>query len=128
MVRDADERKLDAMSPWKNIRLELDRTQDFPAGSVGRAFLVRLPLNDHDHVDESAFATSPQRAIIRRHWSNEPDESGVLEPSGEDWAMRCRGSANRTVKFNGTPLRLGGRVVIEDCDGEALPFRIASVR
>ena len=115
------------MNAWKNIRLELDRTTDFPAGSVGRAYLVRLPLDEGDAVDEAEVATRPYRATIRRHWSNEPDEAGVLVRASEGWAMRCRGRSDRVLKFDGT-LRPGQRVLVAGPDGATLPFRVASVR
>jgi len=63
---------------WRSIRLELARTRDFPEGSVGRAFLVRLPLSDSDVVDHSAVAAAPSRATVQRHWSTEADQRGQL--------------------------------------------------
>jgi len=116
------------MNAWKSIRLELDRTDDFPTGSVGRAFLLRVPLDDEGRIDEAAFANSPHRATIRRHWSSEPDESGHLERLEDGWAMRSNGKADRMLKLAGEGLRLGERIVLVDTTGAALPFRIASIR
>ena len=118
----------DRMNSWKSIRLELDRTRDFPTGSVGRAFLLRVPLDDDGRIDETAFRNSPHRATIRRHWSSEPDESGHLERLEDGWAMRSNGKADRMLKLNGQALRLGERIVLVDSTGAALPFRIASIR
>lgn len=113
---------------WKSIRLELGRTAEFPAGSVSRAFLIRLPLNDEDVVDHAAVAQSPGRATVRRHWSTEPDERGMLVPWEHDWAIRCNGKPDRILELDGTPVRLGQRISVRDSDGKVLPFTVASIR
>src|SRR5205807_1664582 len=66
------------MDNWKNVRLELAPNEEFPVGSVSRAYLIRLPLDDSDLVDLSALEEYPHRAIVRRFWSNEPDETGLV--------------------------------------------------
>jgi hypothetical protein len=113
---------------WKSIRLELGRTGEFPAGSVSRAYLVKLPLDDFDGLDKAAFDRSPSRATVRRHWSTEPDELGIVVPTGREWAIRCAGKADRVLQLDGVPLRLGQRVSVVEPDGQVLPFTIASVR
>ena len=113
---------------WKSIRLELGSTGEYPAGSVSRAYLIRLPLDDEDTVDKAAFLESPSKATVRRHWSSDPDERGVLVESGSDWTMRCDHERHRVLRLNGTPLRLGQRVSVVETDGTILPFRVASVR
>lgn len=116
------------MDNWKNIRLELGRTEHFPTGSVSRVYLIRLPLDDSDLVDETALARSPSRATARRHWATEPDQRGIIVQSGSDWALRCDGKPDRILQFNGTPVRLGQQVSLKEPDGTVLPFRIAGVR
>ena len=113
---------------WKSIRLELGRTEDFPAGSVSRAFLINLPLDDHDVVDASAMASMPTRATVRRHWSVEPDERGRIVPLGTKWVMRCHGKPDRVFRLDGTPIRLGQQVSVIEPDGTVLPLKVASVR
>jgi hypothetical protein len=113
---------------WKSIRLELGCTGEFPDGSVSRAYLIRLPLDDFDSVDKAAFAESPSRATVRRHWSTEPDQRGVLVPSDREWTMRCGDQPDRRLQFDSRPLRLGQLVSIVESDGRVLPFKVASVR
>lgn len=113
---------------WKSIRLELGSTSEFPAGSVSRAYLIRLPLDDEDGIDRAAVVQSPYRATVRRHWSTEPDQRGLLVAAGEDWAMRCNGNPDRILRLDGIPLRLGQRVSVRNADGSILPFKVASVR
>jgi len=119
---------LKSMSNWKNVRLELGHTNEFPAGSVGRAFVIRLPLDDNDLIDEMALQTSPDRATVRRYWSTEPDESGLLVRIDGRWAMHCNGSPDRMLELDGRPIRLGQQIAIRDPAGVQLPFRIAGIR
>lgn len=113
---------------WKSIRLELASTGEFPAGSVSRAYLIRLPLDDQDVVDNTAVEMNPARATVRRHWSTEADQRGMLVRSGAEWAIRCDGIPDRLLRLDGTPVRLGQSVSVLEPDGTALPFKISSVR
>lgn len=113
---------------WRSIRLELGSTREFPAGSVSRAYLLRLPLNDSDVVDSAAISRNPFKAVVRRHWSTEPDERGYLLASGDDLAMHCDGKPDRLLQLDGTPVRLGRRVSVVEPDGTVLPFKISSIR
>ena len=118
--------RLDLMN-WRSVRLELDSTCDFPAGSVSRAYLLRLPLDDFDMVDPKALARYPSRATVRRHWSTEPDENGLVVKGGEHWSIRSNGK-DRRLCLDLQPVRLGGRMSVVETDGTVLPFKIASVR
>lgn len=113
---------------WRSIRLELGSTGEFPTGSVSRAFLIQLPLDDFDVVDGAALADNPSRATVRRHWSAEPDERGRLVQSGSNWAIRCLGKPDRVLQFNGSPMRLGQQVALLEPDGKVLPLKVSSVR
>jgi hypothetical protein len=116
------------MDNWKQIRLELGSTADFPCGSVGRAYLLRLPVGDDDHVDLAAFRKNPARAVVHRHWSSEPDQRGLLLEGGEDWIIRCKGTPEGRLELDGKPLRLGQHVPLKLGEGTVLPLRIASIR
>lgn len=112
---------------WKSIRLELGSTKEFPAGSVSRAYLVRLPLNEQDRLDEKALRSAPSRATVRRHWSTEPDENGFVERSDRHWSLRCDGK-DHLLQLDSQPIRLGAQLSIIEPNGDVLPFKIASVR
>ena len=122
-----DQATLHPPMSWKFIRLELASTGEFPAGSVGRAYLIRLPLDDRDHVDTVALDSTPHRATFRRHWSAEPDEHGQITQHGQQLQMGFNGST-RILRIDDRPVRLGEQVSVEDDDGAILPFRIASIR
>lgn len=112
---------------WETIRLELSGTRDFPAGSVSRGYLIRVPLNDDGAIDETTFASSPQRATVRRFWSTEPDESGRLVRLNGSWALRCNGKPDRLLAIQSPALAVGEEVAVVGPDGARLPFRVASI-
>lgn len=116
------------MDNWKNIRLELARTEGFPTGSVSRGYLIRLPLNESGRVDRAAFDRTPYLATVRRYWSSEPDEAGQVFGADGGWAMRCGDKPDRVLQLDGQPLKLGDSVSVVDPDGTSLPFWIASIR
>ena len=116
------------MKNWKNIRLELARTAEFPTGSVSRGYLLRLPLDDSDFVDRRALARSPHRAKAQRFWSTEPDEAGVVIEEDDGWAISCNGWPSQAILFDGRPIRLGQQVSVVGADGRPLPFTVASIK
>ena len=119
---------LGRMTNWKQIRLELASTADFPLGSVARAYLIRLPIADDDHVDRAAYRENPARAVVRRHWSTEPDQTGQMLEAGEEWIIRCDGKPESRLELDGKTLRLGQHVPLRLGEGTVLPLRIASIR
>jgi hypothetical protein len=116
------------MEEWKKIRLELARTTGFPSGSVSRGYLIQLPLDGEGRIDGTVFALKPHRATVRRYWSTEPDESGLVVPIEGGWTMRCNGGPDRMLLFGGQPIRLGEQVSVLESDGAVLPFTVASIR
>lgn len=116
------------MVNWKNIRLELAQSPEFPTGSVSRAYLLRLPLDDNDFLDEGALLNSPLLATVRRHWSADPDETGLVQKVDGAWALSCNGASARMLRLDGRPIRLGQQVSIVEPDGAVLALRIASIR
>ena len=116
------------MDNWKNIRLELAPSDEFPGGSVSRAYLIRLPLDEGDTVDETAFLQNPHKATVRRHWSSEPDQAGRVLHAKGGWSMHCDGKPDRRLGVEGQPLRLGQLIPITEADGAIVSFRVTSVR
>lgn len=112
---------------WNTIRLELAETRDFPMGSVGRGYLIRIPLKNDGSIDEAALAQSPKRATVRRFWSSDPDESGHVVPMDDHLALRLNGDGERLLSLK-SRLDSGERVEVIESDGLTLPFRVADVR
>ena len=113
---------------WKTVRLELARTRDFPAGSVSRGYLVRIPLKDTGSIDEASFAQTPQRATVRRVLSTEPDVNGRVVHADGHWALRCNGQPYRLLSGASDSFVLGHEVAVEGPDVSRLPFRVANIR
>ena len=112
---------------WKTIRLEMAGNSEFPTGSVSRGYLLRAPLRDDGIIDEFALTASPQRAIVRRFWSTEPDESGHLVRTIGHWALRCFGKPDRLIPAS-SRLCAGQQVSVTEPEGEVLAFQVASIR
>jgi hypothetical protein len=115
---------------WKSIRLELARTEQFPQGSAGRSYLLRLPLSEDGLVDESSINESPAHAIVRRFWPNEPDRIGTVVPTSNGLAFCYESSEDEEglLHLEPHPIRLGGFITLPEPDGTRLPFRVTSMR
>jgi hypothetical protein len=117
-------------TPWRVIRLELARTPDFPEGSASRAYLLRLPLNERNLIDEHTLRGMPSLATARRYWPNEPDMSGYVVKTSRGWAISyAPGEDDDETVFHleTHPLSEGEYITLTEPDGQQLPFKIASV-
>ena len=114
---------------WKTIRLELAGTPEFPTGSVGRAFLLRLPLQDDGSIDEAEVARRPSRATVRRFWASEPDCSGRITRRDDGWDLSCTEQHNNGFHFHLPPQKIlpGGQIVMATPDGTELTFRVSDM-
>ena len=114
---------------WMTIRLELAGTPEFPAGSAGRAYLLRLPLDDDGSIDAAEVALHPSRATVRRFWASEPDLSGRIVRCPSGWECRSGQRGYDHLAFHMHPQRfgLGLQIIMTDYCGCDLPFRIASM-
>ncbi|RIX32363.1 hypothetical protein [Sphingomonas edaphi] len=115
---------------WKLVRLELASNGEFPRGSAGRTYLLRLPLADDGHVDCTRLAAEPERAVVRRYWANEADRIGHLVGTSAGLAIRYEVNDNSNgplFPFGADRLSLGGEVKLTDVDGRERDFRVASV-
>lgn len=114
---------------WKTIRLELASTPEYPAGSAGRAYLIRLPLDSTGALDEAALNRRPAQATVRRFWPCEPDRCGSVERTKVQMRLHCHGGVHGDMVslLDQQPLRLGGQVIVTEADGLQLPFRVTSI-
>jgi len=113
---------------WKTVRLELARTRDFPNGSAGRAYLLRLPINEQGLLDEEKYAEHPEHATVRRYWPNEPDRNGYLIRKRDGWTFSFDTDENDDeprLQIGSKAIRLGESITIKEADGTRLPFRVA---
>ncbi|QIK78671.1 hypothetical protein G7077_06930 [Sphingomonas piscis] len=114
---------------WNSIRLELARTPDFPSGSVSRAFLLRLPIDEKGMVDWGEVSKQPSRATIRRFWASEPDRRGRIR-AGPDGGILKDSPGGTAPMFDMAPqpLKLGEKVMVTAADGSELPFKVAFIK
>ena len=125
---------------WKVIRLELASSWEFPRGSVGRSYLIRLPLTEDGAIDNATLETEPGHATVRRHWSNEADMLGYLvrTPMGyvirydTNDARRSSSKANgandqRLLQFGADAIAVGEQIFVTEPDGSELRFRVAGM-
>lgn len=115
---------------WKIIRLELASSPEFPRGSVGRSYLIRMPLTNDGSIDDAQLGLEPGGATVRRFWASEPDTTGYFlrNPSGYSIAAEERGSSgSRLVQFLDGAIHPGSRVMMTEPDGSKMSFRVAGV-
>lgn len=127
---------------WKVIRLELASSWEFPRGSAGRSYLIRLPLTDEGAIDTAALEAQPVRATVRRYWSNEPDMLGYLVHTPKGYAIRyemngtkrdgnaeCEATSDQPLfQFGADAIKVGEQIFLTEPDGHQLRFRIAGVQ
>ena len=128
---------------WKVIRLELASNWQFPRGSAGRSYLVRVPLTDEGVIDTTALEAQPARATVRRYWPNEADMVGQLIYTPLGYAIQYevnglgKGNGHSTTNGNGEPpllqfgadtVKLGDEISLTEPDGNQGRYRIASLQ
>jgi len=128
MARGNEGAKIDTMT-WTNIRLELDRTADFPRGSPSRAYLLRLPLGDDGAIDAEAVYEQPRQATARRFWPSQPDRTGYISPGlgGFDITYESSRSDPRSGRFESAAFRLGDCLQVREPDGSQRPYRVTAL-
>lgn len=113
---------------WMSVRLELASSPGFPRGSASRAFLLRLPLDEHGMIDGAAVRGAPAKATVRRFWASEPDMAGKVVKQNGGWALQCgRRGASSTYLLRNDPLLVDEILSIEADDKTAMPFRVISI-
>lgn len=115
---------------WKTVRLELGSSDAFPHGSVGRAFLLHVPIDNDGRINRGVLEQHPGRATVRRYWPSEPDAFGTIEPCNDCWALQCGKGTKHDVTFllDAVPLKPNHSVCVRAPDGTMMPFRVANVR
>ena len=119
------------VSEWKIIRLELARTPEFPSGSAGRAYILRLPIYDDGLIDEDAVKQHPSMATVRRFWPNEPDQQGYVMHTHGKWAFSYKAGEEddeRLFHLETHPLAVGEFVTLTEPDGRQFPFKVAAIK
>jgi len=118
------------MSNWNIVKLELARTDEYPSGSANHSYLIRVPLDENEIIDETARAIDPGRATIRRFWPNEPEQSGYVLKANNGWAFSYAvGEEDDENLFHleSHPIKQGEYLTVTEPNGDRLPYRIVAV-
>ena len=126
---------------WKVIRLELASNWQFPKGSAGRSYLIRLPLEEDGAIDSATLESQPIRATVRRYWPNQADMVGHLVHVGPGFAIRyemngaqangahVNGKADDPLfQFDADAIRVGEELSLAEPDGHMARFRVADIQ
>lgn len=127
---------------WKVIRLELASNWEFPRGSAGRSYLIRLPLTEEGAIDTATLESQPARATVRRYWSNEADMLGYVVRTRRGYAIRYdvngtridRPDENggnldqRLFQFGADAIKVGEQIFLTEPDGHEARYRIANLQ
>lgn len=110
---------------WKTIRLELAQAEDFPNGSAARSYMMRVPLDSADRIDEGELGGRPELATVRRFWPNEPDRMGRLVRDESGWTIDY-GSVTGGLLFESSDMqiRLGSRLRLMEPDGGTRSYQV----
>lgn len=134
------ERGIAVAMKWKTIRLELASSWQFPRGSAGRSYLMRLPLTDQGRIDVAALDTQPMRATVRRYWPNQADMVGRLirtplgfaiqyenVPAAVNGGPATNGHCDpQLFQFGAEAIRGGDEIVLTEPDGYQGRYRVAN--
>lgn len=116
------------MSQWCLVKLELAPGGEFPLGSSGRAYLLRLPLSSSGEIDNSELAANPKAAFVRRYWPDQPDRSGAICSNTAGWNFEFDGGhAAARGHLDAAAITRDGIVQVIELDGMRRPFRVISV-
>ena len=125
---------------WKVIRLELASSWEFPRGSAGRSYLIRLPLTDEGCIDTTMLEQQPAHATVRRHWPNQADMVGRLirtplgfaiqyenVPAAVNGGPATNGHCDpQLFQFGAEAIRGGDEIVLTEPDGYQGRYRVAN--
>jgi hypothetical protein len=113
----------------KQVRLELARCHDFPAGSADRGYELSLPLTAEGHLDQAAWRECRHDLRFRRFW-NGVEAFGHLRHGHKGWMLAFQpGDEDDESFFQGNKhvFVTGEYISILERDGTARTFRIAAV-
>jgi hypothetical protein len=123
---------MSASAGMKTIRLELARTKERPEGDPHCGYEFHAPLTADFHLDPEAFKVSKSECRVRRFWSGEKYEQGVLKHLGKDrWVFSYAPGTDddeAAFKFDKHVFAVGEYVSITEHDGVTRPFKVVSVK
>jgi hypothetical protein len=116
----------------KNIRLELARTKEFPAGNANCGYEFTAPLDGGGQFDAVAFKQHKGECHVVRFWQGANDERGsLIHVRGKRWVFSYAPGADDDepiFKFDRHVFKPNEYVSITEHDGVTRPFKVVSVK
>jgi hypothetical protein len=124
--------KSENVLPLKQIRLELARDRDYPAGSRDRGYDLIAPLDGEGRIDLPSWKSLRDRCRVRRFWAGDEEIGHIVHKPGGSWAFHydIRGDAShddKGFKFDQHKFLPGEYVSLREQDGQLRTFRVTAV-
>lgn len=122
---------VDLPHDFREIRLELAREKDHPAGARDFGYTFVAPLDVNGHIDPELWSKHRQACRVVRFRPNEADEIGhLVRRPGGSWAFHYDISGTDDdeagFRFNDERFEIGEYVSVKE-DDESHTFRVISV-
>ncbi len=117
--------------PWKVVRLELAADSEFPRGSAGRSYLIRLPLGGDGTIDYPNLEAEPGRATARRFWPSQPDMIGTIVRTATGLAIKYEARGDvvpHLCRLDAHRFQPDDKVVMTGPNGNKRQFRVAGLQ
>lgn len=112
------------------VRMELARSEGFPAGSHKHGYEFVAPLTPDGHLDAAAWQNVKSECRVRRFWGDE-EEVGLLRHVGRGWRFdydsKSQSDDEPFFKLDRHPIEIGAYVSVTEHDGVQRPFRIVAL-
>ena len=119
----------------KRIRLNLARSNEFPAGSAKHGYEFVAPLDANGHIDPQLWRTHRGHCRVHRFWGDEEATGRLVHKAGGseharwifDYDGTAEGDDEAGYRFGTHVFRPGEYVSIRDEAGETHTFQVISV-
>ena len=118
----------------KNIRLELARAPEHPAGSSRHGYEFLAPLDAEGHIDAEEYGRRRDECRVWRFWNGEDDEYGhLVHTRSGAWAFHYDIAGDPDgdesgFRFDQHRFTEGEYVSLREPDGEVNTFQVVAVR
>lgn len=115
------------------VRLELARDHEFPDGSRTRGYEFVAPLSTDGHIDAAEWRKHRDVCVVRRFWTGEPDEHGLLiHKPGGSWAFHYADADATDDEESGYRLglhqfRVGEYVSVKEHEDHMRTYKVTSI-
>jgi hypothetical protein len=118
--------------PVKTIRLELARTPEFPEGRADCGYELVAPLKEDGTIDRDAWRRQRNACTVRRFWTGQKEERGVLAHGRNGWYFDYDVAAveddEPLFRLDRHVFKIGEYVSVTEHDKVQRTFRVASIR